>query len=579
MTSDRFEAVVVDGNPKRWKILACEAGEIPAPGEGENPAALASSAVAAVLKKIGAPRDPVTLTLSSSGSVFRNMQLPFTGDDAIKKVLKFECEGQLHQFNIDDVIVAYMPVLEHKAATDIIVAAAPKKLLKPPIDLLETAGFDPLLVDLDAFSLYNAIQATAAIGPDRSALVLHLGREESLALSIEKGRLRLIRSMRFGYAPPHALVAGVKEEAQQGDADASARAIAAPQGEGETVPSGHPEQTADAPAVGGEAPAAVLVARDANELALRLERESMRIIAAEQGNGPEEVLISGDAAAIPGLLERLEAALEIPVRELDVFENAEGAPGDVALRRNLGFALGGALKGIGVDATKTDFRQEELKFAKKLEALKVPLASLVGIIAFTLLLQNIYAYREMEAKYNHLTNIATAAERILTEVPPGAANLAKKMKSIVTSFEKDPPADRPRLYANRLDAEIRTLRDVYGTGGTSLVKPQSAFEATQRMFKFLSKNQDDLGEFVLDKYSAVTDTNNPQTSRVTIKLQVTFLGEGGEATVRTALMLRRLREQKWAAEVREGPSTPVPGGVTYDGLTVVVDLQREVANP
>jgi hypothetical protein len=318
--------------------------------------------------------------------------------------------------------------------------------------------------------------------------------------------------------------------------------------------------------------------KDADDLVRRLSREATRMIAADQGRGPDEILVSGEAAGIPGLLEKLGEALELPARELDLFVNVTGAPAHPRARRSLGFALGGALKGIGVDVTKTDFRQEELRFAKKLETLKIPLAALSASIAFLLLLQNIYMYRESEAKKNHIANIAVAAERYLNEVPTGSTAMAKKMKDIVKKFEKDAPLDRLRLYSNELDKQIKELKDFYGSGGgTSFLKPQSAFEAAQRFFDFLKKNEDDLGAYVLDKFSAVTNTNDPQNSRVTVKVQVTFLGDGSEATVRTALMLRRLREQKWVAEAREGPSNPVPGGVTYDQMTILVDLTRESA--
>jgi hypothetical protein len=306
----------------------------------------------------------------------------------------------------------------------------------------------------------------------------------------------------------------------------------------------------------------------------RLAREAMRTLAAGAA-APEEILLCGEGTALPDLAARVGEALELPAREIDVFANIDGAPADPELRRKLPFALGGALKNFGIDATKTDFRQEDLRFSKKLEKLKIPLASLAAAGAFTLLLQNIYLYREVEAKKLHLANDAIAMDRNITEVPSGSQATLKKMKEIVKRYEAQPPLRRLQDYSNKFDEEIRTLRDLYGTGGVSFIKPQSSFEATQRFFEFLKKNEDEFGTFVLDKYSATTDTNNPQKSKVAINVSLTFIGEGGDCLARWKQFLMRLREQKWVESAPESKSKPVETGVTFEGFQILVDLSRE----
>jgi hypothetical protein len=591
LSGDRFEAIVVDGTAKRWKVVNGDAGVIPPAadndktGEAEKGEDNAAATLSAALKKLGAPHDPVSLAVPSSGSVFRNIQLPFTGDDAIRKVLKFESESYLHQFNIEDVILVHVPVHEHKGATDLILAAAPKRFLKSRIDVMERAGYDPATVDLDAFSLFNAVLATHSIPPTGTALVVHIGRDETLVLMVEEGKLRMVRSIRMAMSAPAALESGNgnKTDALVAGLEEAQIAAAREGGSAETQPSDDlvVVEPGDGALVAEPNDPAYLIPEDRREDFLRrLQREAVRTVAAESRRNPDEVLVCGEGAAVPGLIEGLGAALNLPARELDLFESVDGAPADPIIRRRLAIALGAGLKPLGIDHTQSNFRQEELRFAKKLESIKAPLAALAASLAFLLLLQNIYMFREVGGQEAHLASDAMTAERMLREVPPGQQKLQKAMAAIITKSEKDPPADRLRNYANRLDEEIRGLKDVYGTGGASFSKPQSSWEATQRFFEFMKKHQDELGAFVIDRYTASTNTNDATNSKVTIKMTLTFLGSGQEATARCALLRKSLKEQRWCEDSREGTLTPVDGdvGVTYEGFTIVVDLAKETAS-
>ena len=122
----------------------------------------------------------------------------------------------------------------------------------------------------------------------------------------------------------------------------------------------------------------------------------------------------------------LGAALNLPARELDLFESVDGAPADPIIRRRLAIALGAGLKPLGIDHTQSNFRQEELRFAKKLESIKAPLAALAASLAFLLLLQNIYMFREVGGQEAHLASDAMTAERMLREVPPGSKSYKKR---------------------------------------------------------------------------------------------------------------------------------------------------------
>ncbi|MFN0206550.1 MAG: type II secretion system protein GspL [Planctomycetota bacterium] len=570
VTHDRFSAVVVDGTAKRWKIVSSDAGEIAPTAEGENPTASITAAVTGGLKKIHAPREPFTLAVSSSDSVFRSLQLPFTGDDAIEKVLKFESESQFHQFNIDDVVVEHITIEEHKSATDILVAAVPKKFLRSQIEALDRGGYDPNIVDLDAIALFNGIIGTASVPEQGSSLIIHIGREETIALLIEDRKLRTARSMRTGLSSMQQTVA---QDLGISESDAASKVAQLSSG---AAPSGDLVST-----YSESAPRAELDKRPEElekdiieerkvELVKRLQREALRTCAAEARKGPDEVFVCGEGAGIPGIIESLGAALEVPARELDLFANVEGAPSDINIRRRCAIALGAALRGIGIDATNTNFRQEDLKFAKKLESLKIPLAAIAATIAFTILLQNIYTYRELDSKRVTLANIAKVAEDAITVRIP-------KKGAAIKKYAEDTPADRMRHYRNFLNNELTNLKNIYGAGGTSFTKPQSAWEACDRVFSVMLKMQDDMGLFVLDRFAATTNTSNPMTPGIDVRITMTFFGDGESASKRCVEFRKRLKMNKWCIDTTEGTATPMEGGngITYEGLTIRVDLTKE----
>src|SRR5262249_25597165 len=154
-----------------------------------------------------APRDPVVATFPSSECVFRNLLLPFRGEEPIRKVLKFESEGHLHHWNIDEIVVDYLPLGEVKGQTSALVVAAPKAALRRALEACEACGFDPQTLDLDGTALFNAAFQTGALPERGTSLLLHVGIHSSLLLLVEDRALRHVRALRVGVETMSAAVA------------------------------------------------------------------------------------------------------------------------------------------------------------------------------------------------------------------------------------------------------------------------------------------------------------------------------------------------------------------------------------
>src|SRR5262245_57570664 len=105
----RFELVVLEGSPKKHKIAAWAAGDLPLVTAGKadegDPAAQAAAILKEAAKKNAIPGDSIGLAIDTGLAAFRTMKLQLADRAKIEQVIKFEAESLLPQWNIDDVIV------------------------------------------------------------------------------------------------------------------------------------------------------------------------------------------------------------------------------------------------------------------------------------------------------------------------------------------------------------------------------------------------------------------------------------------------------------------------------------------
>src|SRR5262245_11526690 len=97
-----FHLVALEGSLKKHKLLCAASGEIPS-GEGAAQAVIERLKELAKEHKLRA--DSVYLAIDSGVAAFRNLTLPFDDREKIEEVIKFEIEGNLPQFDIDQVVV------------------------------------------------------------------------------------------------------------------------------------------------------------------------------------------------------------------------------------------------------------------------------------------------------------------------------------------------------------------------------------------------------------------------------------------------------------------------------------------
>ncbi len=325
LTETSARILSLERNGKATKIL--QFIEAPIPAEPDVP--WEKSAARALKDALAAgkvPRAQVVAALDSGDAILREISLPFKNEDQIRRTARFEMESQVHNYTIEQLVVAHYKTGETDKGSLLLAAAVPKELIRKRLQVLQEAGVDPVSLDLDACAIFNAMLHAGAVDAEQPHLLVYGTAKFTKILLIEQKQPRSIRTIRFSMKP----------------------------GEGQGA------------------------------LVEILSREISRFLLGNAaGAHPAQILLTGDFENAESA-RLLETATGIPVRMVNLLERVEhpfGAappetlppppaaePPDQSSR--LGVALGLALKGVGVDALGMDFRQDEFSYRKRYEKIK-----------------------------------------------------------------------------------------------------------------------------------------------------------------------------------------------------------------
>jgi Tfp pilus assembly PilM family ATPase len=414
-------AVGLDLAPSRATILHLEHSgretrilqvvELPLPSDGADPVPLLRQALDAA--KL--PRGRIVAAMDSGEAILREILLPFKNEEQIRKTVRYELESLIHNYAVEDLLVAYTKTGETDKGTQLIAAAVPKEAAARRLKLLQAAGADPVALDLDIAAVFSACIQTGAVDTDEPHLLVYGTSKYAKLVLIEQRRPRSIRTLRFSLeglpgAPPE---------------DASPAA---------------PEPVvvlADSPADAGE-----------DRLSL-LSREISRFLLAQAATAtPSHILLAGDIASEEHA-RRLSRSAGIPVREVDLWSAVAAAPGAVppGAKPVIAAALGLALKGAGVDPLGMDFRQEEFGYAKKFDAVKN--SALVGLQLLVVLLAAVGLHFYFKAKDLRrdagtvLEHQRSLYETVSGETLPGAEGAFDRMRALFRQAQESQGADLP----------------------------------------------------------------------------------------------------------------------------------------
>ncbi|MBI3358349.1 MAG: pilus assembly protein PilM [Nitrospirae bacterium] len=147
------------------------------------------------------PSDSIAVALPGHLVSTKEITLPFTDKDKIKKTLYFEAEGQL-LLDMDEVILDYQTLLSVPGVTKVLVFAASKTMIRKFLDGLLSVGIDPAIVSVDQVALYRYClwmnAKTASKEKDQEQVVIDLGATKTVLCGMSGKTLRWARTTPMG---------------------------------------------------------------------------------------------------------------------------------------------------------------------------------------------------------------------------------------------------------------------------------------------------------------------------------------------------------------------------------------------
>lgn len=571
----RFEIVVLDGSPKKPKVVTSLAGEIP-PDE-MDPVGATAHALKTAIKRHGISTENVGLVLDARAAAFRNLSLPVEDASKIESVLKFEVESQLPQFNIDEVVVDFYIKEVAANSSSLLVTAVPKDEITQALEACNDAGFDPLEVEVETTALVNAAAISGLCGIEEAQVLVHVGEESTAVALVDAGNVREMRVIQAGAlsytpngVPPTDTDEG--EESEEGE-------------DGEAAADDWDDYATDGPPE----------FQRVGEIVQRIRREIARTLsAARTVNELSGVYITG--FVLPGLAD--EDILGVPVMLLES-PDIENHEGDVHTEYSgCAIAFGAAVRQMGGGLIQPSLRREELKFSGAMERLELPLAVMCLLITTFLGVWFMFLEKERLSIDRDLRFMLESSVNYMMGDPkkgtPGNLEYpSDKLKAYVDNYTNkvpgsDPPEYRVDPERNRYEqltyirslllADQRELQKQMGQD-TELVKPQSALKALTVVLDVIAQSDGKYGRVAfhsIDSLYRATSSNKPDMVIVTLEMAF-FAESSGEASTNYETFFNDLKTYPWYVDHDYSRSDPIKGaesGAFLPNITIQVDVSK-----
>jgi len=557
----RFELVVLDGSPKKHKIVSQVIGELPRPS-GDEAADLqeAAAMLRRAAKDANVPHDNLGVAIDAGLGAFRTLKLPFSDKAKIEEVLKFEVENLLPHWNIDEVVVDFHVIEEGSDSSELLITAVQKSDLRRPLALCEKAGVEPLEIELETSAMVNAALQAGLCPIDSAQILVHVGEHSTSVVVMDGGKAREMRAIHIGALTSELGTPPAAEEAEA-EGEKSEKAPALPAGETPADPAERQRRIEQAQRrIRRELGRTVSAARTAHPL------QTIYICGLEVGE-----LVSG-------------SVLDVPVKLLEVFDSESGAP--VEGRDQLVVAYGVALRQLGGGVLEPSLRREELRYSGAFERVELPVA-VVALLLVTLLgVWNIFLYRDIDSSNEALKYWRDSATNWLTGKPEAGQkgyleNPPEKVSKYIKNIDQDTERDRfgqMQEVKRLLNIEINGLEKELGQDA-DISYPQSALVASTLVLDVLEKGGDAMGRPSLRRLRSTyhSGKTGARPDSVDVTMDVTFFAENqSDAVANYEAFRSALKPKPWCIVVEDRPTKALETGkgISVASLTVQVDVSK-----
>jgi type IV pilus assembly protein PilM len=263
---------------------------------------LVAEAVQGLFQDLGLKGADVVTAIGGHDVIIKKIEMDRMKETDAREVIRWEAEQHV-PFDIKSVELDFQ-ILDPQGEglqMQVLLVAAKRELVDNKVGLLQDAGVNPIIIDIDAFALHNAFEHNYPDSLDGIIALVNVGHETTNVNILEDGVPILTRDIPFGSRK-------IREALQR------ERGLTAEQAEDvvqarETV---HDLES--------------FVDTSADEVAVGIERASAFLMTREDGDSVGRIFLSGGGARIPGMASMLGKRMGVPTELVNSFERTPVQP-------------------------------------------------------------------------------------------------------------------------------------------------------------------------------------------------------------------------------------------------------------
>jgi type IV pilus assembly protein PilM len=263
---------------------------------------LVSETVRGLFEGLGMKQADVVTAIGGHDVIIKKIQMDRMKESDAREVIRWEAEQHV-PFDIKSVELDFQILNPHEEGMqmEVLLVAAKRELVDNKVGLLQDAGINPVIIDVDAFALHNAFLHNYPEAQDGIIALVNVGHETTNVNILENGVPILTRDIPFGSRR-------IREDLQR------ERGLTAEQAEDvvqarETVDD--LERFVDA---------------SADEIAVGIERASAFLMTREDGETLGKIFLCGGGARVPGMVESLGRRMNVETKLVNPFERVPVRP-------------------------------------------------------------------------------------------------------------------------------------------------------------------------------------------------------------------------------------------------------------
>ena len=263
---------------------------------------LVSDAVMGLFQEIGLKGAEVVTAVGGHDVIIKKIQMDRMKESDAREGIRWEAEQHV-PCDIKSVELDFQILNPHDDGLqmEVLLVAAKRELVDNKVGLLQDAGVNPVIIDIDAFALHNAFEHNYPDALEGIIALVNVGHETTNVNMLENGVPILTRDIPFGSRK-------VREDLQRERGLTAEQAEDVVQGR-DTVD--NLEQIVEA---------------SADEVAVGIERASAFLMTREDGETIGKIFLSGGGARIPGMVEALGTRMNVETESVNPFERVPVQP-------------------------------------------------------------------------------------------------------------------------------------------------------------------------------------------------------------------------------------------------------------